>query len=300
MSDTDPHPAPAGFAAGWLAFWFTPADPRPLAIVRMVAAGLGLMLLWSYAADLQAWFGPEGMIDPVAAAAWRSPFGFSLYDFATSAVAVRFVFAVTAVVFLSLLVGLATPLMSLVAPVLWASLLHRGPMLAGPADDCLSVLLWCLAIGRSGRAYSVDQLLAAQTGRAVALPSVRCRIAEGLLQVHASVIAAAAALAQLAGDVWWNGTAAWWLAVRRDSRPVDLTGAFAASEYLMNLVTHAIPLFEIAFAVGLWPAATRTAVARVGLVAWPLIGVLAGEPLWGLTLAAMGVPAAVARTPPRR
>jgi hypothetical protein len=107
------------------------------------------------------------------------------------------------------------------------------------------------------------------------------------------VIAAAAALAQLAGDVWWNGTAAWWLAVRRDSRLVDLTGAFAASEYLMNLVTHAIPLFEIAFAVGLWPAATRTAVARAGLVAWPLIGVLAGEPLWGLTVAAMCLPAAL-------
>ena len=293
MSDADPRPAPAGIAAGWLAFWFTPADPRPLAIVRMLAAGLGLALLWSYAADLQAWFGPEGMIDPATAAAWRSPFGVSLYDVTTSAAAVRFMFAATVMVFLLLLVGLGTPVVSLLAPVLWASLLHRGPMLAGPADDCLSVLLWCVAIGRSGRAYSVDQLLSAQTGRAVALPSVRCRIAEGLLQVHASVIAAAAALAQLAGDVWWNGTAAWWLAVRRDSRLVDLTGAFAASEYLMNLVTHAIPLFEIAFAVGLWPAATRTAVARAGLVAWPLIGVLAGEPLWGLTVAAMCLPAAL-------
>ena len=300
MSDADPRPAPAGFVAGWLTFWFTPADPRPLAIVRMLAAGLGLALLWSYAADLQAWFGPEGMIDPATAAAWRSPFGFSLYDVATSAAAVRLVFAATVIVFLLLLVGFGTPLVALLAPVLWASLLHRGPMLAGPADDCLAVLLWCVAIGRSGRAYSVDQLVAARNGRAVTLPSVRCRIAEGLLQVHAAVIAAAAALAQLAGDVWWNGTAAWWLAVRRDSRLVDLTGAFAASEYLMNLVTHAIPLFEIAFAVGLWPAATRTAVARAGLVAWPLIGVLAGQPLWGLTLAAMGVPAAVARTSPRR
>lgn len=300
MSDAAARPAAAGFAASWLAFWFTPADPRPLAIVRMLAAGLGLALLWSYAADLQAWFGPDGMIDPATAAAWRSPFGFSVYDFATSTAAVRLVFAATVVVFLLLLVGLGTPLVSLLAPVLWASLLHRGPMLAGPADDCLSVLLWCLAIGRSGRACSVDHLLAARAGRAMELPSVRCRIAERLLQVHASVIAAAAAIAQLAGDVWWNGTAAWWLAVRGDSRLVDLTGAFAASEYVMNLVTHAIPIFEIAFAVGIWPAATRTAVARVGLVAWPLIGVLAGEPLWGLTLAVMGAPAAVARTPLRR
>ena len=300
MSGTDARPSPAGFAAPWLAFWFTPADPRPLAVVRIMAAGIGLLLLWSYAADLQAWFGPDGMIDPATAAAWRSPFGFSVYDFATSAAAVRFVFAATVVVFLLLLVGLGTPVVSLLAPVLWASLLHRGPMLAGAADDCLAVLLWCLAIGRSGRALSVDQLLAARNGRAASTPSVRCRIAEGLLQVHAAVIAAAAAVAQLKGDVWWNGTAAWWLAVRQDSRLVDLTGPLAASEYLMNLVTHVIPLFEILFAIGIWPAATRRPIARAGLVAWPLIGLLAGEPLWGLTLAALGLPAAVARTPPRR
>jgi len=297
MNGPDNQVKTAKFAARWFAFWFTPADPRPLALVRIGAAGLGLLLLWSYAADVQAWFGPDGMIDPATAAAWRSPFGFSLYDFAPSAAAVRLVFAATVVVFLLLLVGWCTPVVSLVAPVLWASLLHRGPMLAGAADDCLAVLLWCVAIGRSGRVLSVDHLLAARTGRAVSLPSVRCRIAEGLLQVHAAVIAAAAAVAQLKGDVWWNGTAAWWLAVRQDSRLVDLTGAFAASEYLMNLVTHAIPLFEILFAIGIWPAATRTAVARAGLVAWPLIGLLAGAPLWGVTLATLGLPAALRGAP---
>lgn len=297
MNGLDAQAKPADFAVRWLAFWFTPADPRPLAVVRILAAAIGLLLLWSYAADMQTWFGPDGMIDPATAASWRSPFGFSLYDFATSAAAVWLVFAATVVVFLLLLVGCCTPVVSLVAPVLWATLLHRGPMLAGAADDCLAVLLWCLAIGRSGRGLSVDHLLAARAGRAASLPSVRCRIAEGLLQVHAAVIAAAAAVAQLKGDVWWNGTAAWWLAVRQDSRLIDLTGPFAASEYLMNLVTHAIPLFEILFAIGIWPAATRTAVARAGLVAWPLIGLLAGAPLWGLTLATLGLPAALRTAP---
>ncbi|MFM8984462.1 MAG: hypothetical protein ACKONH_00115, partial [Planctomycetia bacterium] len=110
----------------WLAFWFTPADPRPRAIVRMLAAAVGLLLLWSYAGDVQAWFGPGGLIDPAPAAAWRSPFGCSLYDLATSATGVRVVFGATVVAFALLLVGLATPMVSLAAPVLWASLLHRG------------------------------------------------------------------------------------------------------------------------------------------------------------------------------
>jgi len=279
----------------WLAFWFEPADPRPLAVVRILAAGIGLLLLWSYAADLQAWFGPGGLIDPGTAAAWRPPFGGSLYDFATSATAVRLLFGVTVIVFVLLLMGLGTPLVSLAAPVLWASLLHRGPMLAGPGDDCLAVLLWCLAVGRSGGALSVDRLLAQGSGRAAPRPSVRCRIATGLLLVHASAIAAAAALAQLKGDVWWNGTAAWWLAARQESRLLDLTGLYVRSEYAMNLVTHAIPLWEIAFAVGIWPAVTRRTVARAGLVAWPLIGLLAGAPLWGLAVATLGVPSALRR-----
>jgi hypothetical protein len=300
MSVSDGDGRSAGVADRWLAFWFTPADPRPLAVVRILAAGLGLVLLWSYAADMQHWFGPEGMIDVATATAWRSPFGFSLYDFAGSAAAVRLVFGATAVVFLLLLVGCGTPLVSLLAPMLWASLLHRGPMLAGAADDCLAVLLWCLAIGRGGRALSVDRLLADRTGRAASGPSVRCRIAEGLLLVHAAAIAVAAALAQLKGDVWWNGTAAWWLAVRQDAPLLDMRAALAASEYLTNLVTHAIPLGEIAFAVGLWPAATRTACARAGLVAWPLLGILAGEPAWGLAVATMGVPAALRPGPTLR
>jgi hypothetical protein len=300
MSVQDGDGGSSGLADRWLDFWFTPADPRPLAVVRILAAGLGLMLLWSYASDLQRWFGPEGMIDVATATAWRSPFGFSLYDFAGSAATVRLVFAITVVVFLLLLVGCGTPLVSLVAPVLWASLMHRGPMLAGAADDCLAVLLWCLAIGRSGRGFSVDRLLAARAGRTAASPSVRCRIAEGLLLVHAAAIAVAAALSQLKGDVWWNGTAAWWLAVRQDAPLIPVQAAYAASEYLTNLVTHAIPLFEIAFAIGIWPAATRTACARAGLVFWPLVGLMAGEPAWGLAVATMGVPAALRPGPTLR
>ena len=64
----------------------------------------------------------------------------------------------------------------------------------------------------------------------------------------------------------------------------------------MNAVTHAIVLFEIAFAVGLWFAATQRTVARVGLVAWPLVGMVAGEPFWGLTMASLALAAAI--TPP--
>jgi hypothetical protein len=186
-----------------------------------------------------------------------------------------------------LTVGLATPVSSVLAAILFSSLLHRGPMLAGPADDIVAVILWCLAIGRAGDALSIDRLLAARAGHAAPPPTVRTRIALGLLQVHASVIAAAAAVAQLKGDVWWNGMAAWWLATRSDSRVIDLTGLFARSEYLTNLITHAIPLWELVFAAGVWFVPLRRLLIPAALVAWPLIGLLAGEPYWGLAMAVL-------------
>jgi len=275
----------SGIGDTWMQFWFTPTDSRPLAIVRIATSLLGLLLLWSYADDLPAWFGPKGTLPRDAVAAWRSPFGLSFFDFAISTASFRVLFAVLAGVFGLLLVGLLTPVAAIAAAVLWASLLSRGPMLAGPADDCLAILLWCLAIAPAGEYFSVDRLLHDRMGMAAPRPSWRTGIAMGLIQVHAAAITIGAVLSQLKGDTWWNGTAAWWLAAREGSRVIDLTGLFARSEFLTNAVTHAITLFEIVFAVGIWFVATQRSIARVGLFAWPLVGLLAGEPLWGLVMA---------------
>jgi len=273
----------------WMRFWFTPADPWPLALVRVLGGLVALALWTSYAWDLETWFGPAGMISPELLAAWRSPFAASLFDLATSPAALWLGYIAGGLVLFALTIGLATPLTAPLGALAFTTLLHRGPMLVGPADDVAAVILWCLAIGRSGDALSIDRLIREWRGGAAPCATIRTRIALGLIQVHAAVIAAAAVLAQLKGDVWWNGTAVWWLAARVDSRLVDLTGTFLASEYLMNLVTHAIVAFEILFAAGLWFLAARRVVAPLGILAWPLVGVMAGEPLWGLAMAVLTV-----------
>jgi hypothetical protein len=274
-------------AAGeaWLRFWFTPADARPLALVRILTGLLGLALAGSYAADLETWFGPGGMIPVAAAAPGRTGSTISVFAWATSPAALRTLFGVLVAALVAVTLGLASRLACLVAAVLWAALLNRGPVLAGPADDCLAVLLWCLAVGPSGGGWSLDRWIRDRRGAPSPAASSWAGVALGLLRVHAAAITVGMLLAQLKGDVWWDGTAAWWLAARSESRLVDLTGLYRGSEYLMNLVTHAIVAFEILFAGGLWFDATRRLVARVGLVAWPVIGILAGEPFFGLALA---------------
>ena len=292
ISTTDsPAGSDSGVAGTWRRFWFAPADPRPLAVVRPLAALLGLILAGSYAADLERWFGPAGMIPPRPAAAWRVPFSVSLYDGATEPSAIRGLFAATLAAFAALGVGLGTRVAAPTAAILWASLLHRGPMLAGPADDCLAVLLWCLAVGPCGSRLSIDRWLAGRAGRRMPEASAAAAVSLGLVKLHAAAIAAAAALAQLKGAVWWDGTAAWWLAGRAGSL-VDPTPLYVRSVQLMNLVSHAVVGFEILFAAGLWFSSTARDTARAGLVGWPVVGLLAGEPWWGLTLAVFCVPTA--------
>jgi hypothetical protein len=274
-------------AAGetWLRFWFTPADVRPLALVRILTGLLGLALAGSYAADLETWFGPGGMLPVSTAAPGRAGPMISVFAWATSPAVLRTLFGALVAALVALTLGLASRLACPVAAVLWAALLNRGPVLAGPADDCLAVLLWCLAVGPSGGSWSLDRWIRDRRGSPPPAASPWARVALGLVRVHAVAITIGMLLAQLKGDVWWDGTAAWWLTARSESRLVDLTGLYRGSEYLMNLVTHATVAFEIVFAGGLWFDATRRLVARAGLVAWPVIGILAGEPFFGLALA---------------
>jgi hypothetical protein len=287
---------PAGEAGdpgrAWLDFWFRPASPRPLAVVRMLTGLLGLLLAGSYAADLQRWFGPDGMLPPDAVAAWSQRTVWSLFALATTPAVLWALYGVLLVALLAVMVGIASQAACVVAAVLWAGLLQRGPMLAGPADDCVAVLLWCLAVGPCGAHWSFDRRLRDRRGEAPAADSPWARVSLGLLRVHASAITVAVLLAQLKGDVWWDGTAAWWLA-SRPSQLLDLTDLYRRSEYLVNLVTHGIVAFEAMFAAGLWFAPTRRPLARAGLVAWPLVGLAVGEPYWGAAMAIFCVPDAV-------
>jgi len=272
----------------WLGFWFEPADPRPLAVVRMLTGLLGLALAASYAGELVAWFGPGGVIHPAAVAGWRQAAGFSPLDLVTSAAGLWTFFLALVAALAAVTVGLASRIACIAAALLWAGLLNRGPMLAGPADDCLALLLWSLAVGPCGASLSLDRLIRGRRDRPPASPGARASL--GLLRVHATAITAGMLLAQLKGDVWWNGTAAWWLASGAEPPLAALAALCRRSEYLTNLITHGIVAFEILFALGPWFDATRAVACRTGLVAWPLVGLLAGEPLWGLAMAIFCVP----------
>ncbi len=280
----------AAIGQTWESYWFLPSAGKSLAVVRIVTGMLGLFLCASYAIDLPDWFGPSGWLPADSVAAWRSPFAFSVFDACATNAAVTSTFYCLVFLFVLLAIGFVTPVTSLLAALGWASLLHRGPMLAGPADDGVAVLLWCLVIGASGEYFSVDAVLHRKFDWHPPRFRVRSRIAVGLLQVHAAVISGAALLSQLKGDVWWNGTAVWWIATRKPGRLLDVTYVLLQSEYVCNVLTHGIILWEALVVGGIWFASTQKAIARAGLLIWPIVGVLTSCPLWGAVMAVMMIP----------
>src|SRR5687768_17182453 len=90
----------AEFGRGWNRFWFTPASPAPLGLIRLV---FGLIALWwylSYYPDVQFFFGPDGTIDqstvnswrrPPEASPWQSPV-FSIFDWPKTATSLWFTY----------------------------------------------------------------------------------------------------------------------------------------------------------------------------------------------------------------
>ena len=122
MDDGQTGRSGRGWSGEWIAAWdrffFTPADPLPLALIRI---GTGLLLAWSSAVwllDIDAFFGVDGWLAPHEV--WRmndQPWQWSLYFAAWSPTAMRVVAGVTLVAAILLTVGLATPLAAVTSAV---------------------------------------------------------------------------------------------------------------------------------------------------------------------------------------
>ena len=79
-----------------------------------------------------------------------------------------------------------------------------------------------------------------------------------MIQVHLAAIVLLMAATKLAGEVWWNGMAIWWLMTRTEVRLVDLTGLHETPGfYLTNLWTHAVVAIELSFPALVWFRSTR-------------------------------------------
>ena len=288
MTEPAAHRSSAGLAAwfrdwgtAWNRFWFTPADPLPLAVIRIAT---GLLLTWSMAVwllDVDAFFGTGGWQQPDNV--WRSndqPWQWSWYFASASPTGTRVLCGITLIAAVLLTIGLATPLAAIVSLAGLVSAVNRAPLNVFGFDDTLGLLLIPLVVGPAGAVLSVDRLLFAGND---ATPSVRASIALRLLQVQLCIVYVFSGCGKLLGASWWEGTALWGAAANVQYRTLDLTW-LARHPLLINAITLATLWWEVAYAALIWPRLTRPLVLAMAVAVHLGIGLAMGMMEFGLAM----------------
>jgi hypothetical protein len=272
----------ADWAAAWNGFWFTPADPLPLAVVRIAT---GLILSWAcvvWLIDPDAFFGPRGWL--AAGEVWRmndQPWQWSWFFAADDPTAVRALGGIMLVAAVLLTLGLFTPLAAVVSLIGLVSAANRAPLNTFGLDDTLGMLLVSLALGPSGARLSLDAKLLGGEGRGA--PSVRANLALRLLQVHLCVVYFFSGCGKLFGASWWEGTAIWGAAANIQYRTIDLTW-LARHPLVVNAITLVTLFWEVAYPALVWPRLTRPVFLALAVAVHLGIGLAMGMMEFGLAM----------------
>ena len=157
------------------------------------------------------------------------------------------------------------------------SYIHRAPMLTGPFEAVLTMLLAYLALTASGDFLSVDAWIRRRRSEnASPSPRVSSTIGLRLIQLHTSGFYVLTGLSMLAGQAWWNGEAVWTLIASSDSRLIDLT-SLAPHIYLINAWTHLSVAFLLLFGLLIWKPLARPLLLAGAALVWLSLAVVSGQ-----------------------
>ena len=281
LNDLAIYPVELAGAArkGWNDFFFSPADPTAVSLIRVA---VGLLAFWSllvFGLDLHDYFGADGWADPSAIRATQGPMVWSFW-FLVPDGWLRLVWCGCLVILALFTLGLFSRLTAVLGWVIVVSTVRRVPIALYGFDQILSTLALYLAVtGASGQAVSLDRFWrrwrqARANARQPAKPSesagrrvwpdepgvpvrtVSANLALRLIQLHLVVIYGIAGLAKLQGPSWWNGMALWGTMTAGEFVVLDFT-ALADWPLLINFLTHASLTIELLYPVLIWSRIVR-------------------------------------------
>ena len=274
-----------GFGTGWKRFWFTPADPLPLGVIRLCTGAVAMYWYLTLAPDLTRLFAPGGWLplDIVRQVEGASAkFQWSYFNYFQGTNELWTVYALGGVVLAAFFAGWQTRFTAPLALVVVLSTIHRAPMISSQFEPLLTMVLLYLALGPSGACLSVDAWRKSRAGSTTAAvlphrsPSLAAGIVTRLLQVHLAMLYACMGLSKLFADTWWSGSAVWSLITRSESRLIDLTWLHG-HPFVINFWTHSIVLFEIGFAILIWNRLARPLLLAMAVAMWCSITLLTGQ-----------------------
>ncbi len=288
-----------GVGQGWTRFWFTPTDPAAVCAIRLFA---GMVIVYLHATllpDLVPLFGAEGLL-PSADIAPLGGDVFSYLNFLSRPAELWTVHLIGLAVLVLFAAGLWTLWTAPLSLVVFLSDVHRAPMITGRAEIVAAMVLLYLCFAPCGRRFCLQRLARKQpvpnslsvgaTAPGDLAPnsgdgdrSTLATIATRLIQVRRCLLVAMMAFSQLAGEAWWSGSGIWWLIARPESRLFDLTWLYKMPR-VMDVWSHAVVLFELAFPLLIWIPLARPLMLGLGVAIWSSLALVTGETPFALMM----------------
>jgi len=278
--------------SGWNRFWFTPADPATLGVLRICAGAMLFYTHFVWSLELEAFFGADGFIPVASAESFYQAVGTSrtyapsYLWYVSSPTALWAVHLAGLAVLALFTVGLFTRVTSVLSFIIALSYVNRVPGALFGLDQINVMLATYLMLGPCGAAYSIDRLIAARRAGGPlppAAPSTSANVAVRLVQLHMCIIYFFAGLGKLQGDTWWHGDALWGAVANLEYQTVDLTW-LADFPLLTAFLTQFTAYWEMFFCVLVWPRLLRPITLFFALPLHLGIGICMGLMTFGLVM----------------
>lgn len=262
----------------WNRFWFAPVSARPLGAFRIAFGLIALAhvaLLWP---DAHLWLSNEGYLQGSEAAELAGALRWSPLQVWHSPPVIDATLAATAVVSVLFALGWHTRVMGV---LLYAGLLaihHRNLMTASGADVLLVIIAFWMMLSPAGKALSLDRRRQQRKGEAPA-DSLIWPWTQRMIQIQVSIVYLVTGLLKASGGTWANGTALYYVLANREMR----RWTFGLLEHveLINLLTFASVVIEVALAFLLWSRAARRWIIPLGIALHAGIGLTVNIPIFG-------------------
>ncbi len=240
----------------WNDFWFTAIDAATLSLIRICVGAMLLYTHFIWTFNLYAFFGPRGWLPMELVERDQEifqNFAWSLFYHIESPALIWCVHIVALVVFVMLMMGLFSRVVSVLAAflaIMYVVRVSPGAFFGLDKINCFLALY--LTIGPCGARYSLDSLWRKRSGNTdEPRPSVSANLAIRLMQWHLAIIYLFSGLGKLQGQAWWTGEATWMSIANLEYQSLDVT-FLAHYPALLDLLTHVTVFWELFYIVLIW------------------------------------------------
>ncbi|WP_254511200.1 HTTM domain-containing protein [Anatilimnocola floriformis] len=277
-----------GVWTAWNRFWFQPALPHTMAVLRIFGGGMLLytQLIWTINQGMflgrDSWLNAQtALLLNTSSDGQRYAWSYLYYVDSPWLLSLLNVGALIA--FGMLVAGWHTRIVSILSMIITLAYCHRLTGALYGLDQINAVIATYLAVANCGGVYSVDHWLAKRRGLGEIFPTVDTNIATRLLQLHMCVIYLFGGIGKARGELWWDGSACWFALACKEYQNFDLTWLVRYPWFLATL-THITVFWEMFYCFFVWPKLTRPICLGLAAAVHLGIALFLGMPTFGLMM----------------